>query len=291
VLERTDDGDPARGCGAFVTRRGWFRKLEIPSLPAVSAQSQFWGALHEFCRLARITKVELATFGSPEGVEIPQFGGCVRRERYEFILDLEGDLHAKLTNRHRANVRRAREAGLVVRRTRAVDAVQAHQALISHSLGRRHARGEDVPSVDSSLEPVALLQTGAGDLYQALRGDAVLSSALVLRAPEGAYGHSTGTSPEGMKLGASHFLIHSIALELQADGIPALNFGAAEHGSGLARFKRDFGTRTVRLPSATCYVGPLWRRAAYRTLELGRVRQRAWQRALRHRRSRTTAGE
>jgi lipid II:glycine glycyltransferase (peptidoglycan interpeptide bridge formation enzyme) len=83
-----------------------------------------------------------------------------------------------------------------------------------------------------------------------------------------------------MKLGASHFLIHSIALELQADGVPRLNFGAADLGTGLARFKRDFGTHTVHLPSAVCYVGPLWRRTAYRTLELARTRQRAWRRTL-----------
>jgi len=192
-----------------------------------------------------------------------------------------------MDNRHRANIKKAEQARLAVLRTHSVDAVCAHQAMIGRSLDRRRARGEEVPVVDSSVEPVALLQTGAAEIYQAIAGEVVLSSALVLRSPKGAYGHSTGTSPDGMNIGASHYLINTIAERLRAEGVPALDFGAAEEGSGLARFKRGFGTSPVHLPSAVCYVGPRWRRKAYRALESVRSEQRALASSLQRRISRS----
>ena len=250
------EGRIRRGCGAFVATRGPFRKLEIPSLPAEPLESLFWDVLRDFCDRQTVTKLELETFDSPTGVEIPRLGSCTYRTRCEFTLDLEGDLYAQLTNRHRANIKRAEKAGLVVRRTRSADAVEVHQALIGRSLDRRRSRGEDVPIVDSPLDAITLLECGAGDLYQALAGDTVLSSVLVLRAPLGAYGHSTGTSPEGMQVGASHYLIHTVSNLLRAEGVQTLNFGAADEGSGLARLQTGF-----RHAHALSPVGDVLRRA------------------------------
>jgi hypothetical protein len=283
LVQGDSSSDFERGCGAFITKRGWFRKLEVPSLPAVPVDSPLWEDLRDFCRSHGVTKLELSTFGSPVGVEIPLSFTCAHRMRCEFILDLGSDLYARLDKSHRANVKRAQRAGLAVRRTRSIEALAAHQAMIGHSMDRRRARGEQVPSVGSSLDAATLLEAGAGELYQALSGEAVLSSGLVLRAPKGAYGHSTGTSPEGMTVGASHFLMHCIAKQLSAEGVPTLNFGAADEESGLAHFKRGFGTSQVRLPSAICYVGPLWRRRAYRTLELARTEQKTLLRSLKGR--------
>ncbi len=280
IAKVDSDGRVQGGCAAFVAARGPFRKLEAPSLPAEPSNSPFWEVLRDLCERQAVTKLELGTFNSPVGVEIPEIGSCAFRTRCEFILDLVGDPYARLTNRHRANIKRAQKAGLVIRRTRAAAAVEVHQDLIGHSMDRRRFRGEDVPAVEGSLDAVTLIESGAGDLYQAMAGDAVLSSALVLRAPRGAYGHSTGTAPEGMKVGASHYLIHSISKELGAEGVPKLNFGAADQGSGLARYKRDFGTQMQCLPSATCYIGPTSRRRVYQAAESMRRERQALMRWL-----------
>jgi Acetyltransferase (GNAT) domain len=290
IAEVDTDGHLHGGCAAFVAARGPFRKLEIPSLPAEQSSSPFWETLRELCGRQTITKLELGTFNSPLGVEIPEIGSCTFRTRCEFILDLGGDPYARLTNRHRANIKRAEKAGLVIRQTRAAAAVEVHQGLIGHSMDRRRFRGENVPAVEASLDAITLIESGAGNLYQAVAGDTVLSSALVLRAPQGAYGHSTGTSPEGMKVGASHYLIHSISKELGAEGVPTLNFGAADQGSGLARYKRDFGTQMRCLPSATCYIGPASRRRLYQATESMRRERQALVRWLKDRAARPIHG-
>lgn len=256
------------------------RKLEIPSLPAVRADSPFWDDLLAFCRRQHITKLELDTFGSPAGVRIPELGVCKRRTRCEYVLDITGDVDAHIDRRHRAHLKKAQRAGLVVRRTGAMDAVGAHRAMIEYSMDRRRARGEDVPAVGPARGFAILLQSGADELYQALLGETVVSSGLVLRARSGAYFHSRGTSPDGMAVGASHFLVRDIMGQLKAEGVQTFNIGGADEGSGLARFKKRFGASPVHLPSAVCYIGPSWWRDANRAVEMLRADQKKLLRSL-----------
>jgi len=257
VLGLKDDGGELQcGCGAFLKAGKLNRTLEIRSLPAVGIDSSFWDGLREFCRQQRVTHLELGTFGSPPGVAIPPLASrCTRTSRSEFILHLTGDLSTKLSQNHKRRVKKAHKAGLAVRRTCSAEAVSAHQAVIKQSMDRRQSRGEDVRQIGLSPDDITFLQCRAGELFQALRGDNVLSSALVLRAPEGGYYHTAGTSAEGMALGASHFLVHNIAGQLRAEGAHIFNLGGADEGSSLAQFKEWFGASRVVLPSATCYIG------------------------------------
>jgi len=74
-------------------------------------------------------------------------------------------------------------------------------------------------------EWILFIETGAGELFQAVAGGEILSSAVVMRAAQGAFYESSGTSPEGMKCGASQFLIYSIARALREESIRTFNFG------------------------------------------------------------------
>jgi len=272
VLAWHDDADRlALGCLGLLTTGLLNRTLELPSLPAAHAASPFWSGLTAFCREHRVTMLALDTFGSPSGVEIPSIGSrCTRRDRQEFVVDLSVDPTAQLGSNHKRNVKKAQKAGVQMRRTRSVDALAAHHALMSSSLDRRRSRGESVSHDAASEDHRAFLETGVGELFQALAGETVLSSVLVLRAATSGYYQSAGTSPDGMSVGASHFLIHAIAQALKAEGASTFNLGGADEGSSLARFKEGFGARRIALPSAQCYVGPRWRRMATRGVELVR---------------------
>jgi lipid II:glycine glycyltransferase (peptidoglycan interpeptide bridge formation enzyme) len=95
-------------------------------------------------------------------------------------------------------------------------------------------------------------------LYQAVRDGIVMSSILLLRSKHTAYYQSAGTSPEGMSVGASHFLIYNVGKKLRDDGVRIFNLGGAPEGSSLARFKSGFGASEVSLEACSCYVGPVW---------------------------------
>lgn len=88
-----------------------------------------------------------------------------------------------------------------------------HARMMEHSRDRRVARGEQISASDTK-EHWAHLESGAGQLFQALHNGRVASSILVLRSAHTAYFHSAGTSPRGMRIGASHFLIYDVCREL-----------------------------------------------------------------------------
>jgi hypothetical protein len=98
--------------------------------------------------------------------------------------------------------------------------------------------------------------SGACVLYQAMLGNDVVSSMTVARSRLGRYLHTSGTSPAGMSVGASHFLIYEIARSAQAEGANRFNLGGArDRDCGLAKFKEHFGAECIELESADFFVG------------------------------------
>lgn len=235
----------AQLCPGYLKRGRISAALEIPSLPFAPSNS-FLATVAAFCRAHRIYDTNLNTFASPE-LSIPRLPQELeRRSRTEFLLALTVPSEQwKISETHRRHIRRAQKNAIAVRRTGS-DGLQDHLALCQASMARREERGEDVPSVTDNSEATSLVLSGAGELFQAIRDDQVLSSMLVLRSRTGAYYHSAGTRPEGMEIGTSHFLLHSVARTLQEEGIEVFNLGGAGPDmQGLRNFKSRFGTVPV----------------------------------------------
>src|SRR5579871_5884869 len=263
------EGAAVADAAVAVLRRGRLStSLEIPSLPQCAASDIFWEGMYAFCQRSKVTDLEAGTFGSPSFELPPLKGETSRSRRIEFVVPLGGATPAELSSNHKRNVKKAAAAGLVMRRSADPELCLAeHHRLMGQSLGRRSARGEHVPqNVEAWPEHRTFLETGAAEIFQALQGETVLSSVLVLRSAKAGYYESAGTSPEGMSLGASHFLIHAIGEHLRKERAVSFNLGGAEPGSSLGRFKAGFGATEVPLEACTCYVGPGWRkklRSAY----------------------------
>lgn len=248
----TANEDGAGGCcPAFLQRRRYGATIEFPSLPMLGDPAAFAESVVRFCNATGVIEMGLHTFGSPEGVAPPDvsaFGGDeARHHRREFLIDLESpDLLAKLSRSHRQRVRQAHRAGLTLDRRNDLAACTEHALLMSKSMARRRARGERAPGDATASPLLALLETGAGELFRAVKDGQVLSSMLVLRAHSGGYDQSSGSSPEGMAAGAAHFLIHATAEALRADGSTVLNLGGVRpEEAGLRDFKSHFGGTEV----------------------------------------------
>ncbi len=268
---------------AYVLRGRLSTLLEVPSLPASAASESFWNGLYAFCKRLKVTDVVAGTFASPPFEIPPLKGETSRTPRIEYVVALDGSAPAQLSSNHRRNVKKAAAAGVAMRRaTDAEAALAEHHRLMGQSLGRRSARGEFVPqNWDTAAEHRAYLEAGAAEIYQALQGSTVLSSVLVLRSANAAYYESAGTSPEGMSVGASHFLIHAIGEHLRSAGVATFILGGAEAGSSLARFKSGFGASEVRLTACACYLGPAWRKRLRSAYAMARENPRQLAKAVR----------
>jgi hypothetical protein len=253
VIALRDDSGILDGCIGFLKKGRLLRRLEIVSVPSPSASQIFWSGLLRFSRDAGIGEIEVQSYGSCHTDIPPLPGELLRRQRNEYLIDFRStSFPENISTNHRRNANRARKAGLIVRRTSEPIACGVHLDLLQSSMQRRVDRGEDINGAHSGFFLEALLRFGASELFQAVRDNRILSSILVVRSDKSAYYHSAGTSPDGMNIGASAFLICETALLLRNEGVDLFNLGGASSGeNGLQRFKAGFGTKEIKLEAAT----------------------------------------
>lgn len=280
ILMVREDDQILSACTAFSRSGRLNRLLDVPSLPALQAPDVFWPGLLGFCRRAGVTHLQIGSFASRHA-SIPFLPGeTKRRQRTEFLLDLhQSDPWSSISQNHVRNIRKARKAGIELRRSHDPKACQGHIQLMRSSLHRRTERGESVSGEPDLANCLALIETKAGEIFQAVCGETLLSSILVLRAEKGAYYQSAGSSAEGMASGASHFLIRETAQVLADEGVEVFVLGGASE-PGLARYKAGFGAQAVELESAEVYVGPAWKRKLTTALRLIRENPRNLWRAI-----------
>jgi hypothetical protein len=241
------------GCIGFLSGSFLRRSLVIHSLPSLPNPDIFWQGLLDLCGELKVWRLQVDTYASP-AADIPELPGELdRRPRSEYVLDLECDnVLNGAGSQLRRNISRATKAGLSIRRTREASACAQHLDLMDASMERRANRGEEVEIGQQGARPLALLSSKSGELFQAVKEDRVLSSILILSSSQGAYYQSAGASPEGMKLGASAFLISSVATILKQAGFRIFNLGGATADNpGLQRFKAGFGGREITLEAAS----------------------------------------
>jgi hypothetical protein len=256
------------------------RHLEIPSAPAMTDFPPFVDGLIRFCAANGVIDLEINSYGSPM-LTLPSLPNETRRfARTEFVLDLDGEsLLPDMSRDHRQRIKRAERAGLVLRRSTAEAACIEHARLIASSMVRREGRGEAV-STTLDVGPLhALVRSGAGELFQVVDGAKVLSSMLLLRAPRAAYDHTSGSSPEGMALGAARLGVFLACVALRSEGYTSLNLGGVrDNEAGLRAFKERFGARPVTLEAtAATFNRPLVRVASgVSRLVRGALRLHEW---------------
>ncbi len=248
------------------------RALALSSVPDVPQSSLFWSELDRFVGQERVSTMELLSFGGT-APSIPQFRGEYRRySRQEFQVELPAFAEpGRLSDHHRRAVNRASKCGLAICRSRSLAALDLHLQLATESLDRRRKRQEVIQSEEGQYDLFAAwLKSGAGELYQAVFKDSVVSSMLVLRSVAGAYYVSGGTSDAGRTMRASHWLLYKIGLDLGADGVEVFNLGGVREGEdGLRAFKLGFGATAIELQTVCCQFDGWLRRNAVAMIRKG----------------------
>jgi hypothetical protein len=285
ALSLRDRGVAVTACIALLRRGRISSTIEIDSLPAVGGEREFWEGLACLCQDCNILNLLINQHASTP-VAIPRLHGEVSRKALrEFVLPLDrDDLWKQIHRSHRWRINRARRWRLETRRSRDPRDCDRHAAVMAASMARRAARGEVVPDGMPLRQCTALVACGAGELFQVVLDGRVLSSALVLMAERGAYYQTSGTSPEGMELGASHLLIHDVAVRLRDRGIGEFNVGGVGPGdsAGLYEFKAGFGAEIVPLECVEVSTGTWLRKRIGRVasvLRAGMSRARGFMRA------------
>ena len=244
------------------------RRLVLPLLPVFIEKSEkvtncFWTGLQEYCQKRRVFQLDLNAFNSFP-IEVPNVGTMVQiTKRKEYILDLRQiKKYGKkgLSSNHRRNITKGERADLSCHMKYDFEACQDHVQMIMHSMRRRQNRGQSVYYEPSAEKSFAYVQCGAGFIMQAKRDNSLVSSLMILKSSRQAYYISGGTSPEGMQIGAAHFLMWKVIKHLSATGVSTLNLGGVSEKDtpGLERFKAGFGSMPIDLPHRSFIMGSPW---------------------------------
>jgi hypothetical protein len=259
--------------------RCFARRLVIPTLPYFIENSEevvdcFWSGLKEYCEKRWILYLDLMAFNSSP-IEVPDLSLHANfTARREFILDLAEVLKEdkkKLSSNHRRNIRKAEEAGLSFEIKNSFEACKDHALMLTHSMRRHSVRYDTSPE-----EWFAYIRQGVGFIIQAMLDHTCLSSVLILKTSHQAYYLTGGTSSEGMKVGASHFLMWKVIQYLADAGVSTLNLGGVTENDtpALERFKAGFGAKSVELPHRSFIFGGRWRDKTINTIRLLRYSPR-----------------
>lgn len=270
ALELLNDKEPVAACLAFLTRGRLNSRIEVTSLPVLPDKDVFWRGLFDFCRRQGVSVLSAHTFASTETAIGEKKKRLQHKKRSEYRLDLKvPDLWMGMNRRHHRLVKKAKAAGLMIRRSSDNEARQKHVELSNLSLNRRRGRGEEIDYRIQREDVDAFIDCGAGEIRQAVLGDEVYSSLLVARSRMGAYAQSSGTSDDGRNLGTSHFLFYETACLLKSEGVTVFNLGGAdEHSTGLQEFKLGLGSTRVDLESAEFYTGSVLKKFATKAIGL-----------------------
>ncbi len=198
-----------------------------------------WPALHAFAATQGASTLFLESIGP--GAALPPFDHETYRDGAEaYVIDLRKDL--RYSKNHIRNIKKAAKNDVTLVEQPLDVAIDTHVTLGALSGDRRRARGETVNHLADHPQTRHYLTTyGNARLYQAAVASTVVSSKLVIRIGDHAFYDTGGSTPEGMKLGASHFLMDVIINDLRTAGYRSLNLGVSTpNRPGLTRFKEGF---------------------------------------------------
>ena len=252
------DGFENKKVAIGTLKRGKFGAELIITILIQEESCFFFEFLQNFLSSQGITHLVVESINSiASEMHVPTLHG--EYQRYSdvklYILDLTKDsLYNDISPNHHRNINKAKKNGVLLTLTQPDEkSILTHLALINLSMQRRSDRGEptSLATDDSAIKKIS--QTGAAYIYQATIGEKIFSSKLVFFVNDYAYYHSGGTTEEGMKIGASHFLMYSIVDSLRKKGIKILNLDLASAAAGgLARYKSDFGSEVWKVDRVSC---------------------------------------
>lgn len=237
------------------------RHYRFAALPAVAPGVDRDRAAAQLVRLlARhgAAEVVMESFGA-RGVAGAEAEGVPGRPRMEFVLPLDGGadaLLARMRPTHRRHARQGERAGWTLRVPRGDDALRLLGSVREGAAARAAARGDafqaGLPAAAFGRAVARTAPWGTA-AFAAYDGETVLGAAGVGWAGGCAYLLAGGSTPEGYRRSAAHWLAWRVMADMAAAGLASHNLGgvpadARSPGNpahGLYEYKRGYGGEEI----------------------------------------------
>ncbi len=167
--------------------------------------------------------------------------------RFEFIVDSNKYSRNKISSNHKRNIKKSIKVNAKLILPVDEGSMHKHIAMVNENLSEKGQSG-----ITNSAEYFHfLIKEGAGLLLQVKDDEQIVASTFFIINNDYAYYHSSGTNAHGKEIGAAHFLVDSMVVEMRERHIDYLNLGGCTtEQAGLQRFKLGFRPETRVLLSA-----------------------------------------
>ncbi len=261
-----NSGETSIGGAVAVVERGRVNAgLTVTMVNDLPGGEFFIAAVERFAAKLAVTSISFELISSTEHPAVipPLARETVRYcgERLYVVDTTNADPTKAFSTNTRRNINKAKKGLIQATVTADASALKHHAHMSDDSMSRREKRGESVAMRGSQDRVKRLLASGDGRLFQAVQDEQVLSSKLVFVLGRHGYYYDGGTSPEGMTLGASHFLMAHIIETLHAENRVSLNLEIASAGNlGLMRYKEGFGSQCWFVERVSADRSSAWRK-------------------------------
>lgn len=158
-----------------------------------------------------------------------------------FILDTAPIKHENLSSNTKRNITKAAKS-CVICTLPSDEAISKYIEMVNYSDARRATQGIKNAKHQHQIVKSAI-KCGYSRLYFTRCGETITSAVFIGVIYDRAYYLMGGTSPEGMAIGASPFLLLRVAEQLEKEGIKSLTLGLSNRES-LKKFKFGLGARS-----------------------------------------------
>ena len=214
--------------------------------PLPEHSSKFWDAILDFAADNRASSIGIEFIGS-DIERLPNLQGVGHRANaFSYVVDLErADPMVTYSSNHKRNIRKAIKSGMAIVRPSEDIALGTHMRLCNESYTRHERAHKAVGPPIRQADLTRYFTSRTAQLYHATLNGAVVSSMLIVTIQDAAFYDTGGTDGQGFKVGASHFLMHSIIEELKEKSVKFLNLGVSTQArKGLTQFKSGFGAES-----------------------------------------------
>lgn len=204
-----------------------------------------------FCRSKGMVKVTQNSFEASKNYQPRHELVAFSQLRSEYFIDLTPCLDTifnHFSTSHKRNIKKAQKRQLQVKLSTSPAALTDHFLACGETAKRRLARHESVPSVNKPLIKTLLL-SGHAFILQLYDQTQIICSIFIVTTKQRAFYFSGGTTPQGTKMGAFHYLLWLTMTELKSRSITSLSLGGTDQHSpaGLIRFKLGFNAQKIEL--------------------------------------------
>lgn len=244
----------------------------LPAAVNSKSRNEMICRIIEHAQKAGMVRIIFNSFGTPGECSVFDELGFKRKNRWEFVLDINrplDDIWKNLHSKKRNLIRKAQKTGITVHQCKEFKDFLQYRQLSLDTWRRKISQGTPFPRVAKvsyfKRFQKSLIDKGLARLYLATSNGNAVAGAVFVCFGQSAYYMLSSANDDGLRKSGPDLILWSAITDFQNEGLTVFNFGGISEEelggkplekSGLYHFKKRFSPEIVPACKATLVLQP-----------------------------------